>query len=537
MTTQFDYIVVGSGSAGAVVAARLSEDPAIRVLLLEAGPPDRHPFQLMPLAFPKVAWGRIGTWQYKTEPEPQLHGRQLDYPRGRTLGGTSSINAMIAIRGHRRDYDRWFESGLAGWRYADVLPYFKRLETSWRGEGPFHGAQGPVQISRMEGPDLLWEPLLASALAAGVPFCDDANGAEQDGISQMEATVGGGVRSSTARAYLNPAKQRANLVIQTEALAHRIEVANGRAVSVHYQQRGQIQKAHAAREIIVCGGAFNSPQLLLLSGIGPADELRALGIEPVHDLPGVGRNLSDHPNILNEYELKGGQGLTRHLRWDRAALAVVRWKLNRSGPFALTGTSANVFARTLPGLDQPDIQMMTLPISNNAELWGPGLARRPPFRLAVRTGYLQPKSRGWVKLRSANPADPPRILLNLFDDPRDLEAMVRAVRLSRSVYAQEPLRDMIRGEALPGPGTDDDEALKEHIRRNAGHRSHPVGTCRMGHDALAVVDEQLRVRGISGLRVADASVMPDVPSGNTNLPAIMVGERAADLVLGRSIGI
>jgi choline dehydrogenase len=535
LKSPFDYIVVGSGSAGAAIAARLSADPAIKVLLLEAGPPDRHPFQLMPLAFPKVAWGSIGTWQYKTEPEPHLYGRQLDYPRGRTLGGTSSINAMIAIRGHRRDYDRWFESGLAGWRYADVLPYFKRLESSWRGAGPFHGAEGPIQISRMEAPDLLWEPLLASALAAGLPFCDDANGAEQDGISQMEATVGGGVRSSTAQAYLHPAKHRANLNIQTEALAHRIKVVKGRAVSVRYQQHGQLCEAHAAREIIVCGGAFNSPQLLLLSGIGPADELRALGIEPVHDLPGVGRNLGDHPNILNEYELVGGQGLTRHLRVDRAALAVARWKLSRGGPFALTGTSANVFARTLPGLDQPDIQMMTLPISNNAELWGPGLARRPPFRLAVRTGYLQPKSRGWVKLRSANPADPPRIQLNLFEDPRDLDAMVRAVKLSRSVYAQKPLRDLIRSEVLPGPGTDDDAALKEHIRRNAGHRSHPVGTCRMGHDALAVVDEQLRVHGIAGLRIADASVMPDVPSGNTNLPAIMVGERAADLILGRTM--
>lgn len=535
MKSSFDYIVVGSGSAGAAVAARLSEDPAISVLLLEAGPPDRHPFQLMPLAFIPVASGRIGTWQYRTEPEPQLHGRQLDYPRGRTLGGTSSINAMIAIRGHRRDYDRWAASGLAGWSYADVLPYFKRLESSWRGAGPFHGAEGPVRITQMEGADLLWEPLRAAAQAAGVPFCDDANGAVQDGISRMESTVADGARSSTARAYLYPARQRANLTIETDALAHRIQVEQGRATGVHYRQRGQARHAVAVREIIVCGGAFNTPQLLLLSGIGPADELRALGIDCVHDLPGVGRNLSDHPNILNEYELVGDQGLTRHLRLDRAAVAVVRWMLARSGPFAFTGTSANVFARTLPGLDQPDIQMMTLPLSNSAALWGFGFGRKPPFRLAVRTGYLQPRSRGWVKLRSANPADPPRILLNLFDDPADLEAMVRAVRLSRRIYAQQPLKDLIRGEVLPGPGTDDDAALKAHIRRHAGHRSHPVGTCRMGHDALAVVDAQLRVHGLGGLRIADASVMPEVPSGNTNLPAIMIGERAADLILGRSL--
>jgi choline dehydrogenase len=535
MRGAFDYIVVGSGSAGAAVAARLSEDPSVSVLLLEAGPRDRHPFQLMPLAFPKVAWGRFGTWQYKSEPEPALYGRQLDIPRGRTLGGTSSINAMIAIRGHRRDYDRWSESGLEGWSYAELLPYFKRLESSWRGAGPYHGGDGPVRISRMAGDDLLWEPLLASAQAAGIPYCEDPNGAEQDGIARMEATAWGGVRSSSARAYLYPALARPNLVIETQALAGRIQITGGRATGVEYRQRGQQRTSQAAREIIVCGGAYNSPQLLLLSGIGPADELRSIGIEPVHDLPGVGRNLIDHPNILNEYVLRGEQGLTRHLRLDRAAVSVARWLLTRGGPFAYTGTTANIFSRTLEGLDQPDIQMMSLPISNNAELWVPGLQKKPEFRLAVRTGYLQPKSRGWVKLRSSDPADPPRILINLLDDPRDMEAMVRAVRLSRSVYGQRPLRDMILREVLPGPGTEDEAGLREHLRRNAGHRSHPVGTCRMGLDDHAVVDPQLRVRGIDGLRVADASVMPEISSGNTNLPAMMVGERAADLIRGQSL--
>jgi choline dehydrogenase len=532
---EFDYIVVGSGSAGAAVSARLSEDPAVSVLLLEAGPLDRHPLQLMPLAFIKVAMGNIGTWQFKTEPEPGLYGRELDVPRGRTLGGTSSINAMIAIRGHRCDYDRWSAQGAAGWSYKEVLPYFKRLENSWRGAGPFHGSTGPVKISRVEGPTHLWQPLLESAQAAGIPLCDDPNGAEQDGIALMEATIGDGKRSSTARAYLRPAMSRTNLTIHTDAMASRIVVEQGRATSVEYRRHGQQCKARAAREIIVCGGAYHSPHLLLLSGIGPADELRALGINAIHDLPGVGRNLRDHPNIQNEYELRGDMGFTRNLRMDRAAVSVARWFISKDGPFATNGSTANVFARTLDGLEQPDIQLICLPVSNSATLWVPGFEKKPSSRLSVRCGYLQPKSRGWVKLRSANPADAPRILTNMFDDPRDLDAMLRAIKLSRSIYAQAPLRDMILRETLPGPGNASDAELREYIRRNAGHRSHPVGTCRMGHDKDAVVDSQLRVHGIAGLRVADASVMPEVPSGNTNLPSIMVGERAADLILGRSM--
>lgn len=531
----YDYIVIGSGSSGAVVAARLSEDPAASVLLLEAGGRDRHPLQLMPLAFPRVALGRIGTLQFESEPEPGLYGRSLGLPRGRTLGGTSSINAMIAVRGNRRDFDDWAAQGLSGWSFADVLPYFKRLETHWRGAGPYHGGEGPVRISPMEGPNLLWEPLLDAAKAAGIEWRDDINGAEQDGISRMESTAADGRRVSSARAYLYPAMRRANLTIETGAVVSRIKVRGGRAVGVEYAKRGRTVTVAASSEVILSAGAYNSPQVLMLSGIGRPDDLREHGIDTVHELSGVGRNLADHPVVINEYDLIGEHGLTRHLRADRAALAALRWFAGKPSPFGYTGTMANVFARSTEGLDRPDMQMMCLPLSSDAKVWLPGVQGKPISRLSVRTGYLRLKSRGWVRLRSADPRAAPRIFLNLFSQPGDLDGMVRSLHLSRSIYAQSPLKDMIARERFPGPECRTEAELADFVRRNATHRAHPASSCRMGTDPDAVVDAELRVHGLTGLRVADASVLPSLPCGNPNLACMMIGEKAADMIRGRSL--
>ena len=529
----FDYIIIGAGSAGAVLASRLSEDPALRVLLLEAGGRDRHPLQLMPIAFLKVVNQRGSGWGYESEPEPGLNGRRLPIPRGKTLGGTSSINAMICIRGHRQDYDLWQQQGLDGWGYADVLPYFKRLETSWRGETEYHGGSGPVGVSRIDYPDMLFEPLAKAAQAAGVRLCDDPNGVEQEGISRMEATVGGGKRSSTARAYLYPAMARRNLTIETGAMTTRILIEQGRAVGVEYVRDGAVQRVYADGEVIVSGGAYNSPQILMLSGIGPADHLKSVGITPVHDLPGVGQNLGEHPNILNIYKAREKQGLTKFLRMDRAAALASRWFLRKDGVFASNGAAANVFLRTKPGLDRPDVQLICMSVSNTADLWLPKLTRAPLYCFSVRVGALHPKSRGWVKLRSADPAEKPRIFNNMFAEPEDLATMIRGVRACREIYRQRPQSDMVECELYPGDSAQSDQDLGAAIRAEAGHRSHPVGTCRMGLDGDAVVDAQLRVHGIAGLRVVDASIMPELPGGNTNVPTIMIGEKAADMIRER----
>lgn len=536
MNRGFDYVVIGSGSAGSIVATRLSEEPDVSVLLLEAGGPDNHPFMAMPLAFPKVANHRSYVWPFETEPEPGLNHRKLLVWRGKTLGGCSSINAMINVRGSRHDYDNWRQQGLEGWSYRDVLPYFKKLESSWRGPGPYHGTEGPVGNVAIGLSDTFFPDLERAAVEAGLPVCADHHGAEQEGISRVELTTNGGRRASSARAYLHPAlKTRRNLTVLTKAQTTRIVLDGKRATGVEYLRDGKIERVYANREVVLSAGPYNSPQILMLSGIGPADHLHSVGIKAVHDLEGVGENLQEHPNMLNIYRAKGKLGLARHLRLDRAAWAVMRWALFGEGPFASAGTMANIFIRTRPELERPDVQIIAMPVHQHAELWFPLLTKPPVYAFTARVGILHARSRGWVRLRSSDPLDPPRIRLNMFADPADLDAMVVALKISRDIFSRAPMTDLITEELLPGSQYRSNDELAQAIRQQAEHRHHAVGTCRMGTDEHAVVDPQLRVIGIENLRIADASVMPNDPSGNTNVPTMMIGERAADLIRARSL--
>lgn len=521
MIPEFDFIIVGAGSAGCALAGRLSEDPAARVLLVEAGGPDSAKEIRIPAAFTRN-FKTVRDWAYFTEPEPHLGGRQLYWPRGRVLGGSSAINAQIYVRGNPADFDAWAAAGCAGWSWADVLPVFKRSEDNSRGASEYHGAGGPLRVEDRRQTHPLSEVFVAAGAALGYPRNPDFNGAQQEGFGLYQVTQKGGRRWSAADAWLRPALGRPNLRAETGALATRVIFDGRRATGVEYVRGGRRQQARAAREVILSGGAINSPQLLLLSGVGPADELAKLGIPVVHDLPGVGRNLHDHLLVALSMELKGLES------YDQAATLgnLLRWMLFRSGPLSSNLAEAGGFVRMRdPG--PPDVQFLFGPI----QFLDHGFFRPADHGFSAAAGVLRPGSRGRLRLRSADPAAPPVIEANYLSDPADLDLLVRAAKLARELFHTRPF-DPFRGRYLqPESEPRSDAEWAEFVRNKAETNYHPAGSCRMGTDAMAVVNPELRVRGLEGLRVADASVMPSLVSGNTNAATMMIGSRAADFIL------
>jgi choline dehydrogenase len=526
----FDYIVVGAGSAGAVVAARLSEDPATSVLLLEAGGEADADEITIPAAFAnlfKTRWD----WNYSTTEQKQLEGRRAYWPRMKALGGCSSMNAMIYIRGNRADYDTWRDAhGAAGWGYDDVLPYFVRSEGNTRLGGPFHGQDGPLHVEDRRYTHPLTTAWVDSAVSAGFKPTDDFNGAEQEGAGLYQVTCRKGRRWSTAKAYLEPARDRPNLTVRTGALVERVVIEGGRAVGVNYQHGPGTRTTYVDAEVVLSGGAVNSPQLLMLSGIGPGAHLREVGIEVLVDLPGVGQNLHDHPAAPLVFRTRDISDLMDH----NNLLQFARAKATGTGPLVSNIGEGGGFWRTRDDLVAPDLQVHVAPTG----FYDNGLHEATSRNVTVAPTLVHVQSRGTLRLRSADPRWHPDIDPGYYDDPVDLDAMVAGVRRLLETVATGPLAEHVAGPGLPtmqGWGDDPTDAQVEtHLRAYTQTLYHPVGTCAMGGDERAVVDPQLRVRGVEGLRVADASVMPMVPRGNTNAPSVMVGERAADLLRGKA---
>lgn len=523
----FDYIIIGAGSAGCVLANRLSADPNVKVLLLEAGPRDSHPFIHMPAGLAKLPNNLRINWDYHTAPEPQLDGRVLWWPRGKVLGGSSSINAMCYARGVPGDYDEWAALGAQGWDWNTVLPYFRRSEHNERGADALHGGDGPLYVSDLRHTNPLSHAFIEAGEQAGFPRNRDFNGPRQEGFGLYQVTQKNGARCSSAVAYLDPVRARANLTVITGAQVNRITFERGRANGVVYVARGAAFHQAAAREVLLCGGAINSPQLLMLSGIGPAMQLRRHGIDVVADAPQVGENLQDHLDICTLREA------TRPVTYDRLSdvrVAFDYYLRGRTGVGTSNIAEAGAFLRSrFAPDDRPDVQMHFIP----ALLDDHGRNRLPGHGYTVHACFLRPRSRGRITLASGRAGDKVRIEANYLSDADgfDLKMMVECARLSREVLAQKAF-DAIRGAPIfPARDDLDDAALVEFIRAKAETVYHPVGTCRMGSDAQSVVDPQLRVRGVDGLRVVDASVMPNLIGGNTNAPTIMIAERAADLIL------
>ena len=525
---EFDYIVVGAGSAGCVLANRLTADGKHSVLLLEAGPEDTHLWIHIPLGYGRLFKEKAVNWMYQTEPEPGLNGRNVFQPRGKVLGGSSSINGLLYVRGQHEDYDRWRQHGNLGWGYDDVLPYFKKSEDQTRGGNDFHGAGGPLPVSDWRHADPLSEAFVVAAAETGIPTNPDFNGATQEGAGFFQTTTRQGRRASTAVAYLGPAKNRSNLHIETSALAQRILFEGRRAVGLEYRQGSAVKTATARREVLVSSGAYNSPQLLQLSGVGPAELLQKHGIGVVLDAPGVGNDLQDHMQV--RVVMRCTQKITLNDIVNnplRRVLAGAQYAAFRNGPLTIAAGTSGAFFKTNPRLATPDVQIHFLPFSTDK--MGEKMHSFSGFSASVC--QLRPESRGSLRIRSADPAAPPEIRINYLATETDRTAFVEGIKILRKILAAPALKPFVVGEVEPGSKVVSDEDILNFCRQRGSTVYHPTSTCRMGNDPLAVVDQRLRVRGIEGLRVVDASIMPDLMSGNTNAPTIMIAEKASDMIL------
>jgi choline dehydrogenase len=522
-----DYIVVGAGSAGCALAARLSEDPSVRVVLLEAGSKDRNPWLHVPIGYAKTMYHPTLSWNLMTEPEPELEGRQVPWPRGRTLGGSSAINGLLYVRGQHADYDHWRQLGCTGWSFEDVLPYFRRSEDQERGASALHGAGGPLAVSDIRDRNPLAVSFIDAAEELGFPRNDDFNGETQEGAGFYQTTSRKGWRCSSATAYLRPARNRANLTVVADAHSTGLLMEGRRAAGVKFQRHGAHLTIRAEREVILCSGAIASPHLLLLSGIGPAEHLRAVGVPVVHDLPAVGTNLQDHFQARLAYRVNKPVSMNTRTQslWGQFLMGA-EFALRRTGPLTVSAGTAGLFARVLPGSETPDVQYHFLPFSADKTM-----EKLHPFPgMTISACQLRPESRGTITLASADPRAKALIHANYLSTETDRRCMVEGIKLGRRLAKTRALGQWVEEELVPGEAAASDEEILTFIRRTGNTIYHPSGTCRMGGDPASVVDPELRVRGIEGLRVADASIMPTVVSGNTNAPAIMIGEKCADMV-------
>jgi len=531
MQDSFDFIVTGAGSAGAAVAARLSENGRHSVLLLEAGPPDTNIWIHIPLGFARTFTNPAVNWKFESQPQAQLDNRQLYLPRGKTLGGTSSINGMVYMRGNHADYDEWRQRGCTGWDWESVLPYFKKAENQARGADAFHGVGGPLNVSDQPTRFELSDAVLDACEQAGIPRNPDFNGAQQEGCGYYQTTTSNRRRWSSAKAYLAPAKSRPNLTIRTGAQATRILFDNARAIGVEYHTAQGRRVAHARKEIVVSGGAYGSPQLLLLSGLGPAEHLQDKGIAVVRDMPAVGSNLHDHFNTYLSWRCAKPITLNDlENSWPRKIAAAARYALSRSGPMASNGIHAGLFTRSDPRLERPDLQINLLEWST-LERTKERVIPHPFPGFTLSPVHLKPDGRGTVRLGSPDPLAPPAVNFDFMRTDYDIRAITAGVRLARSIAAQPALRPYVMNELAPGVDVDSDSDIEAFIRQTGISNHHPTSSCAMGTGSNSVVDPRLRVHGIEGLRVADASIMPSVVAGNTNAPSIMIGEKAAAMIL------